>query len=116
MRPKTPKSYDGVRRSIGRERPQRPRPGFANAMAAKRILYIAIANEPPVGYKPDDLPTDAPRSDDTPIGAPRSDDTPIGAPRPDHTPTDAPREDETPTDAPRSDDTSTDAPRPADTN
>ena len=106
MRPKTPKSYDGVRRSIGRERPQRPRPGFANAMAAKRILYIAIANEPPVGYKPDDLPTDAPRSDDTPIGAPR----------PDHTPTDAPREDDTPTDAPRSDDTSTDAPRPADTN
>jgi hypothetical protein len=106
VRPKTPKSYDGVRRSIGRERPQRPRPGFANAMAAKRILYIAIANEPPVGYKPDDLPTDAPRSDDTPIGAPR----------PDHTPTDAPREDDTPTDAPRSDDTSTDAPRPADTN
>ena len=106
MRPKTPKSYDGVRRSIGRERPQKPRPGFANAMAAKRILYIAIANEPPVGYKPDDLPTDAPRSDDTPIGAPR----------PDHTPTDAPREDDTPTDAPRSDDTSTDAPRQADTN
>jgi hypothetical protein len=27
-------------------------------MAAKRILFIPIANEPPVGYKPDDLPTD----------------------------------------------------------